>query len=450
MKHPSFSIGLLLSIVTLSVLPAYAQTDWKIIDSAFGRKYSDLSCASSDDCMLTGSINDRPKEYNFRSIVHHTTDGGKSWRVVLTDSVQLPPNQHLPLLYHFIAHPTANLAIVAADSGTIMRSDDAGKTWNRISIADSTKKFVEIDMPTEQFGVIAQLPRSIFLTTDQGLTWKKLALPDTINNLVIDDVASPKPGMIIAKYNNVPQTMLTVISIDSGQNWQVYPAGTLDAGGFYFYNDVKGWACGIMLDSATSIQGEDVIYRTTDGGKTWKEQLRKRIQPNYGIYDFDFFDEENGIAVGGGGKILRTTNGGEEWVQETNPIPVTQFPSLIGVNFKSPDKALTATWTGIVLEWQKGVATIGEENQVAPFTQLLPNPASNQLTLHLELPKQALMEAVLYDMIGQKVCTIAQPHYANAGTHTISASVADLPAGVYYCQLLLGSQKVIRPVVIAR
>ena len=449
MKHPSFSIGQLIAVAFLCVLPAYAQTDWKIVDSVFGRNYSDLSCASADDCMLTGSIRDLSVEYNFRSIVHHTTDGGKSWQIVLRDSVQWPPNPHLPLEYHFIAHPTTNLCIVAADSGAILRSDDAGKTWDRINMADSTRKFVEIDMPTEEFGVIAQLPRSIFLTVDQGLTWKKLVMPDTVDDLIISDVASPKPGVVIAQYNDGPQFVITLKSSDSGKTWQVYP-GTLDAGRFYFYNERKGWACGIQLDSLTSIQGEDVIYGTTDGGKTWKEQLRKRIQPNYGIYDFDFLDEENGIAVGAGGKILRTTNGGEEWVQETIPIPIAQFPSLVGVHFKSPNKALTATWTGIILEWQPGVASAEEEHRVSSSVQLSPNPACNQITVSVELPQEALMDAALYDMIGQKVCTIAQPHYGSAGRHTISASVAELPAGVYYCQLLLGSQKVIRPLVIAR
>jgi photosystem II stability/assembly factor-like uncharacterized protein len=52
--------------------------------------------------------------------------------------------------------------------------------------------------------------------------------------------------------------------------------------------------------------GEHWIYRTTDGGDTWNQQ----VGPNY-MLNLDFVDANIGTAVGAFGIIMHTTTGGE-------------------------------------------------------------------------------------------------------------------------------------------
>jgi len=52
------------------------------------------------------------------------------------------------------------------------------------------------------------------------------------------------------------------------------------------------------------------IYRTTDGGKSWRKLNGLTDQS---IYDISFADEKNGWAVGRRGFVIHTTDGGDTW-----------------------------------------------------------------------------------------------------------------------------------------
>ena len=58
------------------------------------------------------------------------------------------------------------------------------------------------------------------------------------------------------------------------------------------------------------------IYRTTDGGETWKK-LPSGSQKS--IYDISFADERHGWAVGRRGWIVHTTDGGDSWEKQRTP-----------------------------------------------------------------------------------------------------------------------------------
>ena len=56
------------------------------------------------------------------------------------------------------------------------------------------------------------------------------------------------------------------------------------------------------------------IYRTTDGGKSWRKLNGLTDQS---IYDISFADEKNGWAVGRRGFVIHTSDGGDTWEQQT-------------------------------------------------------------------------------------------------------------------------------------
>jgi len=64
-------------------------------------------------------------------------------------------------------------------------------------------------------------------------------------------------------------------------------------------------------------QQVDLVAKTTDGGRTWKNVLDKEYEPLWGLLAISFYDENNGFISGRSGKVLMTNDGGQTWKYET-------------------------------------------------------------------------------------------------------------------------------------
>lgn len=79
------------------------------------------------------------------------------------------------------------------------------------------------------------------------------------------------------------------------------------------------------------------------------------------VYDIDFYDAQNGIAVGDQGIILRTTDGGATWILEQGP--AMNLPSLYGVSYPQPLSAWAVGDGGVILKWD-GVQWLQQSSPV--------------------------------------------------------------------------------------
>jgi photosystem II stability/assembly factor-like uncharacterized protein len=104
------------------------------------------------------------------------------------------------------------------------------------------------------------------------------------------------------------------------------------------------------LYAATAV-GEDnlwaagyfgAVYRTRDGGKTW----RKLATPTEkSIYDISFADEQHGWVVGRRGFILKTSDGGDAWTLQATPRRPAQH--IFSISAISPRRAwAVGEWGG--------------------------------------------------------------------------------------------------------
>lgn len=88
---------------------------------------------------------------------------------------------------------------------------------------------------------------------------------------------------------------------DGGKSWQEQVSKTnLLLTAVDFTDQNHGWIVG----------ERGSILHTADGGKTWKAQQSGVAYP---LFDVDFIDQQNGWAVGNWGTILSTSDGGEHW-----------------------------------------------------------------------------------------------------------------------------------------
>lgn len=97
---------------------------------------------------------------------------------------------------------------------------------------------------------------------------------------------------------------------NGGAVWTVQRDTSSDQGdihNIYFLDANTGWACG---DDAT------VLY-TTNGGTTWAPS--GNVSTTEDLYGINFIDASIGYACGDGGVIIKTTDGGLHWLLLTTP-----------------------------------------------------------------------------------------------------------------------------------
>lgn len=91
--------------------------------------------------------------------------------------------------------------------------------------------------------------------------------------------------------------------------------GVIYAPNIFFIDEKTGWMVG-------EINSDGIIYKSIDGGATWKQQLRL---PDNSIDNLKFANPLVGWAIGAGGLTLKTIDGGENWIpQETGNTEYTE------------------------------------------------------------------------------------------------------------------------------
>ena len=262
-----------------------------------------------------------------------TDDGGKTWIKKETNSRPqgAAPGQRpgrpggegggppagfrgggTPTLYN-IYFVDKNIGYITGARGTILKTDDGGKTWNRKVARNETVRpnpnrrggggiranLMGIQMISDKIGFIAGSENTILKTTDGGETWlgssERARVGETRNNLENIWFVSRTTGWVIGSYGTLLHTT------DSGETWKKQNAGVdNNLFGIHFVNETTGWISG----------QEGLILQTNDGGKTWKQQQTDSID---NLHDIMFVDEKIGWAAGDFGSVLHTTDGGNTW-----------------------------------------------------------------------------------------------------------------------------------------
>lgn len=133
-------------------------------------------------------------------------------------------------------------------------------------------------------------------------------------------------------------------SVDAGATWTQVASGiALDLRTVSFSDTLNGWVCG------NPTFGGGTVYRTTDGGASWKAQLGA---PGW-IGGISAQSATNVVMVGGGGFIMRTTDGGTTWGSVSSGTAV----DLYNVTFVNANVGLAVGNYGVALRTTDGGAT---------------------------------------------------------------------------------------------
>ena len=170
----------------------------------------------------------------------------------------------------------------------LIRSEDAGETWNIVSLGGEADFHVLRAAHDSIYAWDAGTGR-VMVSTDGGRTW------DTRSTLGLRDmvVHPDDPAVLLA---TTGQGLLR--SEDGGRTWAAVPGTPTIA--------VLGWAA---VTSMYGITPDGVVHRSTDGGSRWTEQGSVQGEPE-ALY-VDDRDGRETIYVGiSPATILVSTDGG--------------------------------------------------------------------------------------------------------------------------------------------
>jgi photosystem II stability/assembly factor-like uncharacterized protein len=210
-----------------------------------------------------------------------TLDGGQNWSYRTSG----------PGMIRSLCYASTNVCIAVGDNGTLKRSTDCGQSW--VVVPDvPALDYQTICFGDEMTGYTAAYGGNILKTSDAGVTWNLIA---TGYNLEALKFTSADTGI------GVGWDGLIIRTTDGGLSWeQIGNSREESLNAVDFYDADTGYAVG-GVEVARAI-----VLKTTDGGITWNEQF---IPTNYPLYAIA--TTGNSAFTGGWDSYLfGTTNGG--------------------------------------------------------------------------------------------------------------------------------------------
>lgn len=287
----------------------------------------------------------------------HTVDGG------VTYSTQGVPPGTWANDEHFVdaQHGWA----VGAESN-IIATTNGGATWvtQRGGVGSGIANrypLNAVDFTDASRGLAVGNCGTILSTANGGGSWRqRLSGSCTLTS----DIAATDANHLWAAQSD-GEVLRTV---DGGRHWQrvILPTANLNAGylgAVDFVDNLNGW----VVSSAGTV-GDQFVFHTTDGGRTWKQQGPQGDPAN--LFGIDSVDGRTVVAVGYaccvGPQITRSTDGGDTW---------TVLPSQLssyGGRFRAVQFATVSTgWIagddGALLKTTDGGATWKQQDPLGLY-----------------------------------------------------------------------------------
>lgn len=247
--HPLAMAAGLAALVSLSLSAAETIGDWKIA-GPFGGTATSIAVDPSDaKVVLAGAMN---------SLLFKSTDSGENWSIINF------PKRHLSELTSILIDPANGqhyfVGVIAADGGGLYESSDGGAKWATVKGLERYGVRALTYAASQPTRFLAGTQNGVMMSDDAGKTWARISDPGNSEMAQVTAVAvdSKDPNIMYAGTSHLPWK-----SMDGGKTWTSIHAGMIDDSDvFSIYVDPANPTS--ILASACS-----GIYASPDRGDLW-------------------------------------------------------------------------------------------------------------------------------------------------------------------------------------
>lgn len=225
------------------------------------------------------------------------------------------------------------------DKVVILKTTDAGKTWNEQQLNDKTPG-IQYDVnyvhafSDQVCWVMGEDSKTkellIYKTEDGGINWKRqgetLGIKCNVSGMV-----TPDGKRLIALACYAPSEgrgeHYMLLSNDGGDSW-IPQKSNLEEGYYYLSQSIVALAdCSLIVSSGVAVNGADpqqfyrVCLTSSDLGKTWKVSKIIGSSPDQGSMALGLTIFDKSIIYTSGEDILKSTDGGNSFVTLCEPEP---------------------------------------------------------------------------------------------------------------------------------
>lgn len=349
-----------------------------------------------------------------------STDFGKTWSIIHEDYTSYPPVEHpYPRRFENMEYPAPGYMYFQYNEGAIKRYDErTGKMLDttffpRHEVFNKAKfsKFMMLDSVT---GVMSSVGQA-FITTDGWKTYRSIdTLTDDFGSIVHPHMLSPDSLIVYVYYNSCDGWYHCIVEEDTvryellGESMLGADISTIPANMAVINR--KTWVVATLGTSTGNGNSKyQEIYKTTDGGVSWRQVHKSAVAPAHGLQDIEFLDSLHGIATGNA-ITLFTDDGGETWeihnLFRTNDWQnwvggkETYNPMVIFIDYIESEPFIGCFSSGI-FRFEEEPSSIYEREQVSHL--VYPNLLSPGDCVSFDIDFQGPAEVFLYSVSGEEL-----------------------------------------------
>lgn len=357
------TLKIILPAVFLQFAFVNSFAQWVQQNSTTTASLNDIYCVSSDTCYVAGN-----------GTLLKTTDGGTVWFLQNSGINGAEPLQAVWCI---------NENICFTGEANLYKTIDGGNSW--VIKSTPLTSIASIFFVNDSVGyATAPGGGQIVRTTDAGETWNWSVIIGPTGGVSAVYFTDENIGYAVEYFFPDGRIWKT---INGGSNWtQMYVETGILLSDMVFPNDSVGFAVGQT----------GTIIKTTDYGNNWTSQISGTTNPLTAIH---CVDADTCYAAGAQSMIVKTTDGGNNWQPDTAGITTTVLWD--GMHFPNADVGYVAGNGGEIFKRGTSTSVIEFTNEQAKVN-IYPNPFSETATIYLNsvISKNTFE---LYDLAGRKI-----------------------------------------------